>query len=267
MVKALAKPPQSASKVDLFVSHLPGATPRLSLSMIASALYKTAKARDTALLTALQDGELVAYLRWLSEGDPVLLPTDLWQKVSSASFKVRRRRNRRWRHYPYNVPVDLLLKHCVHPLILTVQKELALPSKEHYGSAQPQVHTCDRSDTADALKALGMAALLLSQPPTEHRPFILRSDAIAFSRKRFGYFESPDKRGRPKTPNSDKLLLEIFARLAAEKLPLPNQKRFVSEVHGWWNDRYPQDQRSEEFIRQKVQAVWRAVEFSRVSPE
>lgn len=243
---------------ETFLAHLGQAQFPL-LGDVASALYKTTKERQGQVLQHLKTGTLLASISWLPEAGPTTIPSQLWHEIPLRQFKVRSFRERHWVRHKYDLPLNLVYKHCVGPIIAEMQRDFFPRDTASKAVSLSSNRTSEESlaSQTGAASALQNLYVHLSQPPADLTAFVTREAALKFASSHLNYSNPLERRGRKPTNNSDELLLEIFRRITSNGvIELPHQKAFCNSMLQWWNQDSKRTLRKIDWITEHVQRVW-----------
>jgi hypothetical protein len=219
-----------------FMTKLRGTGP-FALRRVANALHAATGERQEELLQRLRKGQLVASTYWPGQSDLVELPTALWQAMDPRRFKVRTKVEGRWRTYDYAIPAAQVIKHVVIPRLRTI----CVPTNEQ-----------QRGELID----------LLNTDRDKAGVVVTVTNAKLFADDHLGPIFDRERRGRPKTNDAERLLIEIFRRLHSPTHQLPKQEAFILFLTDWWNDDPKRPERSQSWVRNYVQLVWAALKHA-----
>jgi hypothetical protein len=228
--------------------------PEYELKFIAKALYAATRARQESLHQHLRRGDLIASVNWPMPSDVTDLPSTIWRDAAVGKLRVRSMRAGRWRLFNYALPSSLLTRHLVAPMLRYYQSlsnaglggEIAPP-------AEPPTPGAPLYGTTNMEHLLTRALYMLETGAPAATVVVTAPNARLFAENVFG----AERRGRPKAPDAELLLAEIFRRL--HRIPfdrLPLQKTLVFDMHQWWQSSPARERRSEDWVELYVERAY-----------
>jgi hypothetical protein len=228
------QPMAKSSEAQTFLTNLKGGR-EFPLKHIARALYNATGGRQEALLTLLKKGEMIASAYWPSAGTSTELPASLWAEIQPSQFRIRSKRKGNWRTASFSLPSLILVNYLALPLVHQIKNDQLTPT--------------DREQLMADL--IGM----LESKIESANVCVTFANARAYAETHLASARSRKKVGRPKTLDSNLLLLEAMRRLYLQS-PLPSQKHFVSVLTEWWNSDPYRAACSTHWVEKHVKGIW-----------